>query len=65
MSNTESKSSSLTSRTLRMVGVLVAACVLFVGVLSVVAVAIASRAVNASTGAQATDTPAAKKPLSI
>ena len=58
-------SSSLTTRTLRMVGVLVAACVVFVGVLSVIAVAVTSRAVNAGSGAQATDAPAAKKPLSI
>ena len=64
MSNTAVSSSSLTTRTLRMVGVLVAACVIFVGVLSVVAVAVTSRALNAS-GAQATDAPAVKKPLSI
>ena len=57
----------LVRRTLRTVGLLVAACVLFVGVLSVVAVAITSRAVNAGgAGAQATETNEnAKKPLSI
>jgi hypothetical protein len=58
--------STLVRRTLRTVGVLVAACVIFVGVLSVAAVAIASRAVNAGGGAQATEAPDhAKKPLSI
>ena len=65
MSNTEAKNSTLTTRTLRTVGVLVAACVIFVGVLSVVAVAVTSRALNAGGAAQATDTPAVKKPLSI
>ena len=65
MSNTEAKNSTLTTRTLRTVGVLVAACVVFVGVLSVVAVAVTSRALNAGSAAQATDTPAVKKPLSI
>ena len=65
-STNESKTSTLTTRTLRTVGVLVAACVIFVGVLSVLAVTITSRAVNAGgTGAQ-TDAPDhAKKPLSI
>ena len=67
MSNTEAKSSSstLAARTLRKALVLVGACVIFVGVLSVVAVAVTSRALNAGSAAQATDTPAAKKPLSI
>jgi len=65
MSNTEAKSSTLAARTLRTALVLVAACVIFVGVLSVVAVAVTSRALNAGSAAQATDTPAAKKPLSI
>jgi hypothetical protein len=56
---------NLVRRTLRTVGLLVSACVIFVGVLSVLAVAITSRAVNAG-GAQATDTPdPTKKPLSI
>jgi hypothetical protein len=66
MSNTNTES-TLVRRTLRMMGLLVAACVLFVGVLSVVAVAVASRAVSAgSAGAHATEAPDnGKKPLSI
>ena len=58
---------NLVRRTLRTVGLLVTACVIFVGVLSVLAVAITSRAVNGGAGAQATEAPAAaaKKPLSI
>jgi hypothetical protein len=62
---------NLVRRTLRMVGLLVAACVIFVGMLSVLAVSITSRAVNVggAAGAHATDgTDAAshaKKPLSI
>jgi hypothetical protein len=64
-----SNESSLVRRTLRMVGLLVAACVIFVGVISVLAVSITGRAVNAGTHAPATDgtdAPAhAKKPLSI
>ena len=65
--NAQSQSPDLVRRTLRTVGLLVAACVLFVGVLSVLAVAVTSRAVNArGGGAQATDTNEnAKKPLSI
>ena len=61
---------NLARRTLRTVGLLVAACVIFVGVLSALAVAVTSRAVNAS-GAQATEASgpgsgaAGKKPLSI
>ena len=48
----------LVRRTLRTMGLFVAACVLFVGMLSVVAVAIASRAVSAAGRAeQAADTP--------
>ena len=55
---------SLVRQTLRTVGLLVGACVIFVGVLSLIAVSIASRAVH--PGAQATDTnETAKKPLSI
>ena len=57
---------NLVRRTLRTVGLLVAACVIFVGVLSVVAVSIASRVVK--PGAQATETnelATSKKPLSI
>jgi len=66
---------NLVRRTLRTVGLLVAACVIFVGVLSALAVAITSRAVNAGgSGAQVTEAPgspggpggaAGKKPLSI
>jgi hypothetical protein len=58
---------TLVKRTLRMVAVLVAACVIFVGALSVIAVAVTSRAVGAgSAEARSTETaPAAKKPLSI
>ena len=59
---------NLVRRTLRAVGLLVAACVIFVGVLSLLAVAITSRAVNAGgAGAQATEAPGptSKKPLSI
>ncbi len=45
---TDSRSSdaSLVRQTLRTMGVLVAACVIFVGVLSVIAVAVTSRAVG-------------------
>ena len=59
--------SDLVRRTLRTVGLLVLACVIFVGALSVVAVAITSRAVSAgATGAAAHDAnETAKKPLSI
>ena len=62
---------NLVRSTLRMVGLLVAACMIFVGVLSVAAVSIASRVVNTggSGGAHATDgtdaSHATKKPLSI
>ena len=58
---------SLVRQTLRTVGLLVGACVIFVGVLSLIAVSIASRAVHpGASGAQATDTnETAKKPLSI
>jgi hypothetical protein len=59
----------LLRQTLRTVGVLVAVCVLFVGGLSVLAVAITSRAVSAggtSAGTQSRDaSETAKKPLSI
>jgi hypothetical protein len=81
-SNTEPKTMAhragaepdLLRQTLRTVGVLVAVCVLFVGGLSVLAVAITSRAVSAgasgtSAGTHARDardaTETAKKPLSI
>jgi len=67
--NDRTNESNLVRRTLRMTGLLVAACVIFVGVLSVLAVSITGRAVNAGGGAPAagaTDAPAhAKKPLSI
>jgi hypothetical protein len=58
---------SLVRQTLRTIAVLVGACVLFVGALSMIAVAVTSRAVG--SGAKQADTheadPAAKKPLSI
>ena len=58
---------NLARQTLRLVALLVGACVIFVGALSVVAVAVTSRAVGAgSTEARTSDTaPAAKTPLSI
>jgi hypothetical protein len=59
---------SLTRRTLRTVALLVGACVLFVGALSIIAVAATSRAVGARGDSKeaATDVaPNAKKPLSI
>ena len=58
---------SLVRETLRTMGILVAACVIFVGVLSVIAVAVTSRAVGGtSPSAEAKESPAAvKKPLSI
>jgi hypothetical protein len=57
---------TLVMRTLRTVAVLVAACVLFVGALSLVAVAVTSRALGAGEGARSTESaPSAKKPLSI
>ncbi|HVJ90513.1 MAG TPA: hypothetical protein VM580_11975 [Labilithrix sp.] len=57
----------LFGRTLRTVVILVAACVLFVGALSVAAVAITSKAVGSSPTAVEVDTatPVAKKPRSI
>ena len=57
----------LARRTLRTVGLLVFACVLFVGALSIVAVAITTRAVGSGTGAEALTpkTTAPQKPLSI
>lgn len=57
---------TLTTRTLRSVALLVAACVLFVGALSLVAVAVTSRALGSGEGARSTESaPNAKKPLSI
>ena len=58
----------LFGRTLKTVGVLVAACVLFVGLLSVAAVAITSKALGpgpSSAEARSKADDAAKKPLSI
>jgi hypothetical protein len=57
----------LAKRTLRMVAILVGACVLFVGTLSLVAVFVTSRAFGSSPDkapAAQNDAPA-KKPLSI
>jgi hypothetical protein len=68
MTSQSDRESDLVRRTLRTVGLLVAACVLFVGMLSIAAVAIASRAVHAGpSAANAADAPssAAKKPISI
>jgi hypothetical protein len=58
---------NLTRQTLRAVALLVGACVLFVGALSVIAVAVTSRAIGGGASeASTTDTaPNAKKPLSI
>jgi hypothetical protein len=59
---------TLVRRTLRTVAVLVGACVLFVGALSVIAVAVTSRAVGARGDSKETASevsPNAKKPLSI
>ena len=56
----------LLARTLRTVGVLVAACVVFVGALSLIAVLVTSKAVGGGTAeATKSDTNANKKPLSI
>lgn len=64
---TTASDSDLARRTLRTVAILVAACVVFVGALSVVAVTLTSRAVG--TGARAAergaDDTSTKKPLSI
>ena len=58
---------TLARRTLRTVALLVGACVLFVGALSVIAVGVTSRAVGGgATEARTTDSAqSAKKPLSI
>ena len=69
MSN-DSSPSTLTRQTLRTVALLVGACVLFVGALSIVAVAVTSRAVGARDSKEAASdvSPNAhdgKKPLSI
>gem|GEM_PF-3532049 len=56
----------LVRRTLRTVAVLVTACVLFVGVLSILAVTMTSRAFGTSAEAKANASgESAKKPLSI
>lgn len=67
---TASNDSNLVRSTLRTVALLVGACVLFVGVLSVVAVAVTSRVVRSGAAPEARTTeadpqPPAKKPLSI
>jgi hypothetical protein len=62
------RETDLLRSTLRTVALLVGACVLFVGVLSVVAVAVTRRAVDpgATTEARSGEAaPSAKKPLSI
>lgn len=58
---------SLTMQTLRTVALLVGACVLFVGALSLVAVTVTSRALGggASEARSTESAPNAKKPLSI
>ena len=66
--DSRSTDATLVRQTLRTMGILVAACVVFVGVLSVIAVAVTSRAVGAgdTKSAEAKEAPAAaKKPLSI
>lgn len=67
----DTSETTLVRRTLRTVALLVGACVLFVGALSVVAVALTSRAVGArgdGTSATTEASPSdrtAKKPLAI
>ncbi|MEA2747814.1 MAG: hypothetical protein QOI41_1957 [Myxococcales bacterium] len=65
----EHSETTLVRRTLRTVAMLVGACVLFVGALSVIAVAVTSRAVGAGRGdakeAASEPSPTGKKPLSI
>ncbi len=65
--SSSSSEKALVRRTLRTVAILVGACVLFVGVLSVIAVAVTSRAVGTRDAKEATSepSPSAKKPLSI
>lgn len=68
---TTTSDEQLVARTLRTVAVLVAACVVFVGLLSITAVVVTSRAVGGSDTASASakapepGPTAAKKPLSI
>lgn len=52
-------------RTLRMIAILVAACIVFVGALSVVAVTITSRAVGPKSADRAASDAPTTKPLSI
>jgi hypothetical protein len=63
----ELSETTLVRRTLRTVAMLVGACVLFVGALSLIAVAVTSRAVGRGDAKEATSepSPTAKKPLSI
>jgi hypothetical protein len=65
--NVPARGDDLFRQTVRMIAILVGACVIFVGALSIVAVAVASRA--ASAGAAESRTPDGKatdkKPLSI
>jgi hypothetical protein len=65
---TDLSETTLVRQTLRTVALLVGACVLFVGALSVIAVAVTSRAVGGRGDAKEATTepsPNAKKPLSI
>ena len=64
---TAKNETNLVRSTLRTVALLVGACVIFVGILSFVAVAVTSRAVNkGASEARTTEAdPSAKKPLSI
>jgi len=63
---TKAASPDLFKQTLRTVGVLVAACVIFVGTLSIAVVAMTSRLFPASQNAELSQPePSAKKPLSI
>jgi len=59
--------SSLLRRTLKMVAILVGACVLFVGTASVLAILIVTKAVGGApkTELPQNESPTAKKPLSI
>ena len=64
--STNESGSSLARQTLRTVALLVGACVLFVGALSIIAVAVTSKAVGPrATEASSDVAPSAKKPLSI
>ena len=63
--NASTSEATLVTRTLRAVVLLVGVCVLFVGALSLVAVAVTSRAVGGSEGRSTEAAPNVKKPLSI